>query len=135
MTRFMMVAGLGITMLNLSGQCAEAGDFHISIGSGRSCGTTLGRGVRYSYGGYSAVNRFRYGTNRFNRFGVHNVRFNMPLAIGFGNIRQPIVHRHWYATPQWDYYPPTILNHGTHLHVIPGQYQLNRTGVWQVHAH
>lgn len=36
----------------------------------------------------------------------------------------------YHDTTHYDYHPRTVVRHGHHYHVIPGHYDLHRTGHW-----
>jgi hypothetical protein len=36
----------------------------------------------------------------------------------------------YHDTTHYDYHPPTVYRHGSHYHVMPGHYDLHRSGHW-----
>lgn len=58
---------------------------------------------------------------------VHLPRYSFP---------RPIYGSSWYRSPSYhdtthlDYHPPTLYRHGSHYHVMPGHYDLHRSGHW-----
>jgi len=87
---------------------SQAGGIRISFGSGCSQG--------YYGGGFTRSRAYTY------------------PSYSFGSYYRPsqrVSHRRsWHDTSHYDYHPPARVRHGNHHHVIPGHYDLHRTGHW-----
>lgn len=68
----------------------------------------------------------------YNNYGYGNSYYNSGYGYGVGGWgggygwNQP----YWHDTSHYHYHPTTIYQHGNHFHVVPGHYDLHRTGHW-----
>lgn len=95
----------GLALLGLS-TSAEAG-VYFSGGYGGGYGYSTGYG--YS-SGYGVAPGYGYGISNYS----------------YGIRRAPV----WHDTTHYDYHPTSAYRHGNHYHVVPGHYDLHRSGHW-----
>ncbi|MCA9056853.1 MAG: hypothetical protein KDA85_00080 [Planctomycetaceae bacterium] len=53
----------------------------------------------------------------------------------YGGYSHGSSHRVWHDTSHYDYHPTEVVRHRGHYDVIPGHYDLHRTGHWDRHYH
>jgi len=103
MRTVMMITFVGAAAIIASGSEAQA----------QSC--------RYGGGGY----RGGYSS------GGISIGFYGGRGISYGASYHRAPRRSWYHdTSHYDYHPTQVIPHRNHYHVIPGHYDLHRTGHW-----
>jgi len=95
---------IGAALLSLVGN-AEAGSGHHSHKHGH----------RHDHHHHGAVGGFRY-------YSPAPVYASPVVPI----YRPPVYHDNTHL----DYHPPTVYQHGWHTHMVPGHYDVHRSGHW-----
>ncbi|QDT11078.1 hypothetical protein [Planctomycetes bacterium K23_9] len=94
---------------------ANAQGFSLSIGSS-SCG---GYG-----GGYRSARPVYHGG-----YG-HSSHYRSSYRSSYRPSYTPTYRSRFHDTSHYDYHPTEIRRHGNHFDVVPGHYDLHRTGHW-----
>jgi hypothetical protein len=102
MKGLILASTVGMALLAF-GTTAEASHKHHGHGHGHHHYNHRGHGVHLRLGGYPI--------------------YASPLVPRY---RPPVYH----DTTHFDYHPPTVYRHGSHYHVVPGHYDLHRSGHW-----
>ncbi len=91
-----------------------------------------GRGFGSSYHGGYPTSGFSLSIGSYGGYGGYG---GLSTFGGYPSYGGGHVHRTWHDTSHYDYHPPTAYRHRNHYHVVPGHYDLHRTGHWDTHYH
>ena len=86
---------------------------------------------RYGYaGGYNCAPYAYGGYNYGPGVGLYNSGYR-GLNLSYGGLNFSYGYQpQWHDTTHWDYHPGYLQRHGNHFHVVPGHYDLHRSGHW-----
>lgn len=119
MTKHLVAAAAAVALCFVAGaDTAEARGFHFQSGGVH---VDVGRPHRsFNSGGYYGGRQVvGYGNRGYGR------------TVGYGGTGYG--HRSWHNTSHYDYHGPSLQRHGNHFDVVPGHYDLHRSGHWDRH--
>ena len=107
--------------------------FALAISAGATVANAQGWGNGYSaYQGY-------YGGINPNALGYGYTALTPVYPGNFARSFVPPAYYscgpRWHDTTHLDYHPASVVRHGSHWHVIPGHYDVHRTGHWHSGRH